>query len=423
MARAATAPSPARSIETPIQVTKLNFQKAAAHLKLDADLQTLLSTPFRELRVEVPIRMDDGTLKVFVGYRIQHNGARGPAKGGIRFHPKVDVDEIRALAAAMTWKTAVVNIPFGGAKGGVTCDPSKMSVKELERLTRRYISRIHLLLGPYRDVPAPDVNTNAQTMAWIFDQYSSSNGYTPACVTGKPVEMGGSLGREQATGRGVSLMVREAAKDKKLKLEGLRVAVQGFGNVGSNAALILQEIGAKIVAVSDVSGGISNSKGIDIRKLVTHAKNKGTIAGFAGCQAISNEELLVSDCDVLIPAALECVIHHGNAARVRAKIIVEGANLPTTPAADSILEGRGVVVVPDILANAGGVTCSYFEWAQNLQQVFWEEDHVNRELEKIMTKAYRAVAERAAKEKLSLRTAAYCVAIERVARSEKLRGT
>jgi glutamate dehydrogenase (NAD(P)+) len=423
MPRTGAAPSPSRPTESALQVTQVNFQKAAKHLKLDPDMQTLLSTPFRELRVEVPIRMDDGTLKVFVGYRVQHNGARGPAKGGIRFHPDVDVDEVRALAAAMTWKTAVVNIPFGGAKGGITVDPGKLSVQELERLTRRYISRIHLLLGPYRDVPAPDVNTNAQTMAWIFDQYSSANGYTPACVTGKPVEMGGSLGREQATGRGVSFMVRDAAKDLGMKMNGLRVAVQGFGNVGMNAALLIEKLGAKIVGVSDAKGGIYNAKGIDIRQLQAHTKAKGSVVGFAGCGAITNEELLACDCDVLVPAAMECVIHTGNAGKIKAKLIVEGANLPTTPAADAILEVRRITVVPDILANAGGVTCSYFEWAQNLQQVFWDEDHVNAELEKTMTRAYRSVADRAQADKLSLRTAAYCVAIERVARSEKLRGT
>ena len=423
MARAGTAPSPSRAVETAIQVTKINFEKAARHLKLDPEMQILLSTPFRELRVEVPIRMDNGALKVFIGYRVQHSGARGPAKGGIRFHPNVDLDEVRALATAMTWKTAVVNIPFGGAKGGITVDPAKMSMKELERMTRGYVSRIHLLMGPYRDVPAPDVNTNAQTMAWVFDQYSSAHGYTPACVTGKPVEMGGSLGREQATGRGVSLMVRDAAKDLGMKLAGLRVAVQGFGNVGANAALLIEELGAKVVAVSDVKGGITSNKGIDIKKLQAYVKAKGTVAGFPGTQSLTNEELLTCDCDVLIPAALECVITGANAAKIRAKLIVEGANLPTTPSADAILEARAVTVVPDILANAGGETCSYFEWAQNLQQVFWEEDHVNKELEKVMSRAYKTVALRAKTDKLSLRTAAYTVAIERVARAEKLRGT
>lgn len=421
MARAATAPA-VRATESPIDVSRINFHLAAAHLKLDSEMQTLLSTPFRELKVELPIRMDDGTLKVFVGYRVQHNGVRGPAKGGVRYHPAVDIDEIRALAAAMTWKTAVVNIPFGGAKGGIQCDPATMSQGELERLTRRYVSRIHMLLGPYRDIPAPDVNTNPQTMAWIFDQYSSANGYTPACVTGKPVEMGGSLGREQATGRGVAFMVREAAKDAGLKMNGLRIAVQGFGNVGSNAAAILHEMGCRIVAVSDIKGGILSAKGIDIAKLREHVKTTGSVVGMTDTQPVSNASVLEADCDVLVPAALECVLNAANAPRVRASIIVEGANLPTTPSADAAFEKRGVRVVPDVLANAGGVTCSYFEWAQNLQQAMWDEDHVNRELEKTMTKAYKSVTERASRDGISLRVAAYSIAIERVARSERLRG-
>jgi len=422
MVRAAAVPASAL-VESALDITRNNFNKAADHLGLEKEMRVLLSTPFRELRVEVPIRMDDGKLRVFVGYRVQHSGVRGPAKGGIRYHPAVDLDEVRALAAAMTWKTAVVNIPFGGAKGGIQCDPAAMSASELERLTRRYISRIHLVLGPYRDVPAPDMNTNAQTMAWIFDQYSASNGYTPACVTGKPLEMGGSQGREQATGRGVSLVLREAAKDLGLKLPTLKVAVQGFGNVGSNAAALIAELGCKIVAVGDASGAVYRKEGFKIAELKQYVKKKGSVSGFPGADPISNEELLELQCDVLIPAALECVINSRNAERIKAKLIVEGANLPTTTAADEILERRGVLVVPDILANAGGVTCSYFEWAQNLQQVFWDEEHVNEELEKIMVRAYRAVADRAKKEKLSLRTAAYAVAIERVARAEKLRGT
>jgi glutamate dehydrogenase (NAD(P)+) len=409
--------------ESAIEITRRNFQLAAQRLGLDADMQTLLSTPFREVRVEVPVRMDDGKLKVFVGYRVQHNSSRGPAKGGIRYHPMVDVDEVRALAEAMTWKTAVANVPFGGAKGGIAVDPTQMSLGELERLTRRYTSRIHLLLGPYRDVPAPDVNTNAQVMTWIFDSYSAAHGYTPACVTGKPVEMGGSQGREQATGRGVALMVREVARDQSLELGKLRMAVQGFGNVGSNAALLVAELGCKVVAVSDVFGAIHNPTGLDVARLREHVKATGKVAGFPGSEKISNEDLLECDCDVLVPAALECVLHGGNAGRVKAKVIVEGANLPTTPSADAVLEQKGVTVVPDILANAGGVTCSYFEWAQNLQQVFWDESHVNAELEKYMTRAYRAVADRARSDKSSLRVAAYCVAVERVARAEKLRGT
>jgi glutamate dehydrogenase (NAD(P)+) len=414
---------PAVAVETAIDVTRENFLKAARILGLDEDMQILLSTPYREVRVEVPIRMDDGRLKVFTGYRVQHSGVRGPAKGGIRYHPTVNVDEVHALAAAMTWKTAVVNIPFGGAKGGVACDPSRMSQPELERLTRRYTSRIHLMLGPYRDVPAPDVNTNAQVMTWIFDEYSKSHGYTPACVTGKPLEMGGSLGREQATGRGVSLMVREAARDLGLDLSSLRIAIQGFGNVGSNAAQLIAALGCRIVAVSDVNGGVYKAEGIDVADLKAHVKATGTVAGFAAGKKLSNADLLECDCDVLVPAALECVFHGGNASRVKARLIVEGANLPTTPSADSILEQEQVTVVPDILANAGGVTCSYFEWAQNLQQVFWDEERVNRDLEQIMVKAYREVTARAQQQKLSLRTAAYCIAVERVARVEKLRGT
>jgi glutamate dehydrogenase (NAD(P)+) len=409
--------------ESAIEITRGNFRIAAQRLGLDEDMQTLLSTPFRELRVEVPVRMDSGKLKVFVGYRVQHSGVRGPAKGGIRYHPNVDLDEVRALAEAMTWKTAVVNIPFGGAKGGVTCDPSQMSQHELEKLTRKFTSRIHLILGPYRDVPAPDVNTNAQVMTWLFDEYSSAHGYTPACCTGKPVDLGGSLGREQATGRGVSFMVREVAKDLGLELSKLRVCVQGFGNVGSNAALLIEQLGCKIVGASDVKGGVYSARGLPVVDLLAHVKRTGSVVGFPGGESLTNEELLEADCDVLVPAALECVLHGGNAARVKARLIVEGANLPTTPSADEVFFKRGVTVVPDILANAGGVTCSYFEWAQNLQQVFWEEAHVNKELDKIMVKAYRTVADRAKAGQVQLRTAAYEVAVERVARAEKLRGT
>lgn len=415
-------PTPAAK-ESPIEITRQNFRLAAAKLGLDADMQTLLSTPFREVRVEVPVRMDDGALKVFEGYRVQHNGVRGPAKGGIRFHPAVDLDGARALAEAMTWKTALVNIPFGGAGGGIACDPSQMSQKELERLTRRFTSRIQIVLGPQRDVPEPDISTNAQVMAWIFDEYGRAHGHTPACVTGKPVELGGSLGREQATGRGLSFMVREVSRDVCLQLKNLRIAVQGFGNVGSNAAQLIAALGCRVVGVSDVRGGVHNPAGISVKDLLAYSRAKGSVVGFPGTEAISNEALLEVDCDVLIPAALECVRTSENAYRIKAKVVVEGANLPTSPAADAIFEKRGITVVPDILANAGGVTCSYFEWAQNLQQVFWEEDHVNKELEKYMMNAYQSVAERAKKEKMSLRTAAYCIAVERVARAEKLRGT
>ena len=414
---------PAIAKETAADIARENFAKAASALNLNRDMQVLLSTPFREVRVEVPVRMDDGQLKVFTGSRVQHNGARGPAKGGIRYHPSVNVDQIRALAMSMTWKAAVVNVPFGGAKGGVACEPSEMSQAELERLTRQLTSRIHLLLGPYRDVPAPDVNTNPQVMTWIFDEYSKSNGYSPACVTGKPLEMGGSQGREKATGRGVAIMLREAAKDLGLELQGLRVAVQGVGNVGSNAAQLIANMGAKIVAVSDTSGAIYNPEGIDISDLKAHKKAKGSVAGFGGGRKIAADDLLECDCDVLVPAALECALHAGNAARIRAKLIVEGSNLPTTPSADAVLERKGITVLPDILANAGGVICSYFEWAQNLQQVSWEEKRVNHDLEQSMLKAYQEVAARAKQQRVSLRTAAYSLAVERVARVERLRGT
>jgi glutamate dehydrogenase (NAD(P)+) len=408
----------------PREIVDRNFQLAAEALGLTADEQLLLKTPFREVKVEVPVHMDDGRLKVFHGYRVQHNGARGPGKGGIRYHPSVGMDEVRSLAEAMTWKTALANIPFGGAKGGVDCDPLSMSAGELERLTRKYIARIHHVLGPYRDIPAPDVNTNAQVMAWILDEYSSRHGYSPGCVTGKPLELGGSLGRAQATGRGVMLVVREHMNDLGRSLEGLRVAVQGFGNVGSNAALLLEEQGCEIFAVADVFGGIISPNGgpLPMRALAEHVKKAGSVVGFSGGEPLSNEDLLTLDCDVLIPAALECVLHQENAPRVKAKIIAEAANLPTTPEADEIFARRGITVLPDILANVGGVIVSYFEWAQNLQQTFWSEQHVNEELYRYVEAAYRGVASLAAEKKIPLKRAAYQIAVERVAQAERLRG-
>ena len=409
--------------ENPRDITSHNFHLAAERLGLDSEMRTLLSTPFRELRVEVPVRLDDGSLKVFLGYRIQHNGVRGPAKGGIRYHPAVTVDEVRALAEAMTWKTALVNIPFGGAKGGVACDPLNMSQRELERLTRKFTSRIQVILGPYRDIPAPDMNTNSQVMTWIFDEYSAHHGYTPACVTGKPVELGGSVGREQATGYGAVLLIRELLRELGRPLAGATVALQGFGNVGSHAARALAREGAKIIAIGDFYGAIFSSKGIALDALFAHQAATGRIQGMPGTEPLSNGDLLELECDILIPAALECVIHRGNAERIRAKLIAEAANLPTTPDADEILERRGVVVLPDVLTNAGGVTVSYFEWVQNLQQLFWEESRVFAEMEKILVKAFRSVVERARSEKISFRTAAYTIAVERVARAEKLRGT
>ncbi len=408
--------------ENPRDITTYNFRVAADHLGLDAETRTLLTTPFREMRVEVPVRLDDGSLKVYLGYRIQHNGSRGPGKGGIRYHPAVTVDEVRALAEAMTWKTAIVNLPFGGAKGGIVCDPSTMSQRELERLTRRYTSRIQVILGPYRDIPAPDMNTNAQVMTWIFDEYSAHHGYTPACVTGKPVDLGGSLGREQATGNGVAILTRELMKELGRPLEGATVAIQGFGNVGSHAAIALSRMGARLIALGDVNGAIFSAKGIDLDELFAHRASTGRIHGLAGTEPLLNEDLLEVKCDVLIPAALECVIHRGNAERIRAGVVVEAANLPTTPDADQILARRGIVVLPDVLTNAGGVTVSYFEWTQNLQQLFWEESKVNAEMEKILVSAFRNVVSRARSEKLSFRSAAYTIAIERVARAEKLRG-
>jgi len=367
---------------SPREIVRHNFELAAHVLGLTQEQKSLLQTPFREVRVEIPVRMDDGSLKVFTGYRIQHNGARGPGKGGIRFSPAVDEDEMRSLAEAMTWKTALANVPFGGAKGGINCDPLQMSQGELERMTRKHVSRIHRLLGPYRDVPAPDVNTNPQVMAWILDEYSSRNGYSPACVTGKPVELGGSLGRQQATGRGVTYVLAEYMKDWDHSLRGLRVVVQGFGNVGSNVATLLEAEGCEVFAVSDIFGGIIRTDGnaLNIRDLAEHVKKTGSVINFPGTDAIENEDLLLLDCHVLIPAAMECVLHDGNAGKVRAKVIAEAANLPTTPEADEILHDRGITVLPDILTNAGGVVVSFFEWTQNLQQAHWDEEKVNREL-------------------------------------------
>ena len=408
--------------ENPRDITSRNFRLAAERLGLDEEMRTLLSTPFRELRVEVPVRLDDGSLKVFLGYRIQHNGARGPAKGGIRYHPAVTVDEVRALAEAMTWKTALVNIPFGGAKGGILCDPRTMSQRELERMTRRFTSRIQVILGPYRDIPAPDMNTNAQVMTWIFDEYSSHYGYTPACVTGKPVELGGSAGREQATGYGATLMIRELMRELNRPLAGATVAIQGFGNAGSHAAKTLAREGACIIGCSDSQGGIFNTKGINPEELLAHKKATGQVNGFAGTEAISNADLLELKCDILVPAALECVIHGSNAKRIKASIVAEAANLPTTPDADEILEQRGILVLPDVLASAGGVTVSYLEWTQNLQQLSWEESRVNAEMEKVLVKAFRSVVDRSRSERISFRAAAYSTAVERVARAEILRG-
>jgi len=405
-------------------IVATHFEKAANIINLEAYMRRILLAPFREVTVEVPVRMDDGRIEVFTGYRIQHNGARGPCKGGIRYHPEADHDEVLGLATIMTWKTALMDIPFGGAKGGVTVDPKKLSKLELERLTRRFTQRIAIVLGPYRDIPAPDVNTNAQVMAWILDEYSSRQGYTPAVVTGKPISLGGSLGREEATGRGVMYVMEEYARDFGIPLKGGRVVIQGFGNVGSHLARLLDtEAGAKVVAVSDVEGGIYNDKGLDIPGLLAHAAQKKPVSEWKGGKRITNEELWSIPCEWLVPAALGGVItKEANARTLDCKVVVEAANEPTTPTADSILEERGIAVLPDFLANAGGVTVSYYEWAQNLQQYRWTHDQVNKELKATITKAYVAVRDLAKEKAVAFRTAAYGIALQRVAEAERLRG-
>jgi len=404
------------------EATSFYFKRAAKLMDLSDRVATLLTTPLREIRVQIPIEMDDGEIHTFVGYRIQHDNARGPMKGGLRYHPAVDRDLLLGLAGLMTWKTAVVNIPFGGSKGGVVCDPTAMSAREVERLTRKYIDQVQDVIGPTRDIPAPDVNTNPQVMAWIMDQYSRYHGHSPSVVTGKPVDLYGSRGRDAATGRGLLLVCREILRDIGMAVQGTRFAIQGFGNVGSHATRLLYEDGGRIVAVSDVHGGIANPAGIDVPALFEHVKPTGTVKGFPGGQPIAPEDVLVAECDVVLPAALEGAIDASVAPRIRAKLVVEGPNAPTTPEGDEVLERRGIIVVPDILANAGGVTVSYFEWVQNTQQFTWEEERVNTELEKIMRESYERVANIAKTRRVSLRTAAYVVAIGRVGKATMMRG-
>ncbi len=415
---------PARATMSGKAIVESQFERAADLINLESYMRRILMAPFREVQVEVPVRMDDGRIEVFTGYRIQHNGARGPCKGGIRYHPEADHDEVLGLATIMTWKTALMDIPFGGAKGGVTVDPKRLSKLELERLTRRFTQRISIVLGPYRDIPAPDVNTNAQVMAWILDEYSSRHGYTPAAVTGKPVSLGGSLGREEATGRGVMYVMAEYARDFGVPLQGSRVVIQGFGNVGSHLArLLVAEAGAMVLAVSDVSGGVVNEAGLDVPGLLAHAAAGRPVTEWPGGRAVSNDELWSVPCDWLVPAALGGVItREHNARRIDCKVVVEGANEPTTPTADRILEERGIAVVPDFLANAGGVTVSYYEWSQNLQQYRWSHERVNQELKATITKAYTAVRDLAKAKGVTLRTAAYAIALQRVADAERLRG-
>lgn len=399
------------------------LDKAAAKMKVDRDLLEFIKEPRRSTIVKLPVEMDDGSFRMFTGYRVQHSLVRGPAKGGIRYHPNVTLDEVQALASWMTWKCAVAKIPFGGGKGGIICDPSKLSKKELARLTRRYTADLIDLFGSQKDIPAPDVGTDAQTMAWIMDTYSMHKGYTaPAVVTGKPLEIGGSLGRVEATGRGVMICVREMCKDIHLDLAESTVAVQGFGNVGSIAARLLSEEGAKITHVSDQYGAIHNPDGIDIPKLIKHLEHKKKVPGFRGAKRCHQDDVLFCKVDVLIPAALEHVITHKNARKIKARIIAEGANGPTTPEADVILEKKGVIVIPDILCNAGGVIVSYFEWVQDNMGYFWDEPEVNRRLEMKMVEAYYDVYNHSQAHGVSMRLAAYMLAIHRVITILEMRG-
>ncbi|MGH7279769.1 MAG: Glu/Leu/Phe/Val dehydrogenase dimerization domain-containing protein [Candidatus Rokuibacteriota bacterium] len=399
------------------------FRQAARVMDLSAHVERMLVTPFREVKVDLSITLDNGELGTFIGYRVQHDKSRGPMKGGLRYHPTVDMDEALGLASLMTWKTAVVNVPFGGAKGGIAVDPATLSPRELERLTRRLVQQIHEIIGPQTDIPAPDVNTNAQVMAWIMDEYSKIHGFSPAVVTGKPVDLFGSRGREEATGRGAVLALEEYLRDSGGgEVRGKRFAVQGFGNVGSWAARFLAERGGRVVAVADVRGAIESPEGLDITKLVEHVRCTGSVAGFPGSDVITMDELLFADVDVLVPAALGGVITEANAKDIRARVVLEAANAPTTPRADEILAERGVTVLPDIYVNAGGVTVSYFEWAQNIQQFTWEEDRVVAELARHMRETYATLARIVRERRVSFRTAAFIVAIGRVGRATVLRG-
>ena len=407
----------------PFRIAQIQFDMAAEYLKLDAGLRQILRTPKRILEVSIPVKMDNGQTKVFVGYRVQHNVSRGPAKGGLRYHPNVTLDEVKALAAWMTWKTATVNLPYGGAKGGIVCDPKRMSKGELERMTRRYAAEIQPIIGPEVDIPAPDVYTDAQTMAWIMDTYAMTVGHVaPGVVTGKPVSIGGSEGRADATGRGVMFVIEEACKVKKISLRGASVAIQGFGNVGSAVARLLAEKKARIVAISDSRGGVHNPRGIDPLRAMRYKERAGTVVGMPGASRISNDELLALKCDILVPAALENVITLHNADQIKAKIVAEAGNGPTTPHADEILSRKGIFVIPDILANAGGVTVSYFEWAQDLQGFFWQVQEVNSKLEFVMRRAFNDVHETMRKFRVYPRAAAYILSVGRVADATLVRG-
>jgi glutamate dehydrogenase (NAD(P)+) len=409
--------------ENPYEIAKEQLRRVGRAFAIDENLVNVLSGCKKAVTVSIPTRRDDGSVTVFEGFRVTHNIARGPSKGGIRYHPDVTLDEVRSLAMWMTWKCALMGIPFGGAKGGVVVDPKGLSRLELERMTRRYTSEIINEIGPEKDIPAPDVGTNAQVMAWIFDTYSMNKGHSVlGVVTGKPLEIGGSLGREEATARGGLYALRGALRKKNLREDGMKVAIQGFGNVGLHLSRFLFDADAVVVAVSDSAGGLFKADGLDIPSVIAHKQETGTLAGFRGADPISNEDLLTVECDVLAPCALEQVIHGGNADRVKAAIVLEGANGPTTPGADEILEDRGVLVLPDVLANAGGVVVSYFEWVQGLQEYFWKESEVNAKLNDIVTRAFEETWSTHERKSISMRLAAYGIAVERVSEATTIRG-
>jgi glutamate dehydrogenase (NAD(P)+) len=423
-AKAAGATKPGQRAEmSNLDIVRFYFDRAVERLGVPDDIRTVFWESYREVTVQIPVKLSDGKVHVYSGYRIQHNGARGPYKGGIRFHPEVDIDEVRALASLMTWKTAVVNIPFGGAKGGVNCPADQLERSEVQQVARSFMDKIEKILGPTRDIPAPDVNTDAQVMAWMMDEYGKLHGHTPAICTGKPIALEGSYGREQATGRGCVYMFREAAPQIGLTPSETTFVVQGYGNVGSWAARIMQQLGCRMVGASDATGAIRSDDGIDAEALTKHIHEEGgTLTEFPGAEVISPDDLLAIDCDVLIPAALGGMIHEGNADRINCRMVIEGANSPTTPHADEILADKDVMVIPDVMANAGGVVASYFEWVQNLQHFRWAEREVNDKLGGILRKAYRDVNGRAKEERISLRDAAYLVGIERVIEASRTRG-
>ena len=406
-----------------MEIVQQGFRAGAERLGIADDLAEVLQTAYREVQVQIPVRLSDGRIHTFRGYRVQHNGARGPYKGGLRYHPEVDLDEVRALAALMTWKTAIVGLPYGGAKGGVNCSPRGLMSEEIEEITRQLVDKLDTMIGPTRDIPAPDVNTDAQVMAWMMDEWAKLHGHNPAIVTGKPIELGGSYGREAATGRGLVYAFRELAPQLDLTADRTKVVVQGFGNVGSWAGRIFEGLGAKVVAASDQYGATSNPAGLDCEALARHVAAGGRVPSFRGGEPIDPDGLLDVECDVFVPAALGGALREDNAHRLRARVVLEGANNPTTPKADAILQEQGVLVVPDILANAGGVVVSYFEWVQNLQHFRWDEREVNDRLGTIMRRAYRVVAARARADRVSMRVAAYAIGIERVVAATRVRGT